>query len=90
MSIPPTYRVKWRYLILEGDFGDFRKNLNILFGRMSEKFIVKLIFNHKNKFIIRCNREFLKEVLAAVAYSKCKCLRICGTIKSSLKYFNEN
>jgi RNase P/RNase MRP subunit POP5 len=90
MAIPPTYRIKKRYLIIEGSFEDLLFAARNLFGDYSKLFMIKKILNFdENIFLIRCNKDFLKHVLACVAYSNCRCLRVCGTIKSSLKKYEE-
>ena len=80
-KLPPTLRLKRRYLLVEADKKDIEKSIIEYIGILGWAKAAPLFSQNGKRCVVAVNREELVNVRAALALSNIDILRVSGTLK---------
>jgi RNase P/RNase MRP subunit POP5 len=79
--LPPTLRLKRRYLLVRGEKNEIEKALIDYLGILGWARAAPLFSNHSGGLVVVVNREELINVRAAFALSNVSVVKVSGTLK---------
>lgn len=79
--LPPTLRLKRRYLVLEGQRREIERAILEYIGLLGWSKAAPSFEMHKSRIILAINRETLVDIRAALALADIKIVKVSGTLK---------